>query len=224
MGTYIYTHLANFPRSTHLPEYTMRFPSHGLAEGCASCGVMSHTDWPTWTVTMKERHEFISKEVQHMQNSAIGGQKMPATTVTTLAEEQVTGERTICSTSSRDTTEAIALGSTSMPDVFDEAVVWVDSCTVHSFLASDATVTLVRTLHFRATLQPHPLRTQSFYLFETFLYESLLMRTVRIVGSCKEQAIWTASICLRRIENFASEVCSRVTKQTTDKGTRAAAE
>jgi hypothetical protein len=75
---------------------------------------------------MKERHEFISKEVQHMQDSAIGGQKMPATTVTTLAEEQVTGERTIYSTFSRDTTEATALRSTSMPDVFDEAVVWVD--------------------------------------------------------------------------------------------------
>lgn len=108
---------------------------------------------------MKERHEFISTEVQHLQDSAIGGQKMPATTVTTLAEEQVTGESTIYSTFSRDTTEATASRSTSMPDVFDEAVVWVDSCTAHSSLASDTTVTLVRTLHFRATLQPRPLRT-----------------------------------------------------------------
>lgn len=88
---------------------------------------MSHTDWPTWASTSKERHEFISKEVQHMQDSAISGQKMPATSVTTLAAEQVTSERTVYSTPQPDTTEATALRSTSMPDVFDEAVLWVDN-------------------------------------------------------------------------------------------------
>lgn len=154
---------------------------------------MSHTDWPTWASTSKERHEFISTEVQHMQDSAISGQKMPATSVTTLAAEQVTSESTIYSRSHPDTTEAAALRSTSMPDVFDEAVLWVDNCTPHSVLASHTTVTLVRTLHFRATLQPHPLRTQSFTRSRVFCMNQLLMRTVRIVGSYREQAIWTAS-------------------------------
>lgn len=156
---------------------------------------------------MKERREFISTEVQHMQASAISGQKMPATSVTVLSEQQVTSERTIYCTSDRDTTEATALRSTSMPDVFDEAVVWVDNCTAHSFLASHTTFTLVRTLHFRARLQPHPLRTQSFTRSRLFCMNQLLMRTVRIVGLYKGQAIWTASTCLCFIENFASEVC-----------------
>jgi hypothetical protein len=40
----------------------------------------------------KERHEIISKGVQHMQDSAISGQEMPATAVTVLAEEQVNSE------------------------------------------------------------------------------------------------------------------------------------
>lgn len=49
-----------------------------------------------------------------------------------------------------------------MPDVSDEAVLWVDTCTAQSVLASDTTVILVRTRHFKARSPSQPLRLQSF--------------------------------------------------------------
>jgi hypothetical protein len=43
-----------------------------------------------------------------------------------------------------------------MPDVVDEAVVWVDICTAHSFLASNATVTLVKDPAFQGDTATSP--------------------------------------------------------------------
>lgn len=116
-----------------------------------------------------------------------------------------------------------ALQSPSMPDVFDEAVLWVDNCTAHSVLASDTTMTPVKTQHFRARSPSQPLRTQSCAHSTFSCMIQLLMRTARVAGLYKGQAIWTAStMCC--IENFAFEVCSLFTRTHTTIVTRDAAQ
>lgn len=116
-----------------------------------------------------------------------------------------------------------ALQSPSMPDVFDEAVVWADSCTAHSFLASDTTMTPVRARHFKARSPSQPLRTQSCAHSTFSCMIQLLMRTVRVAGLYKGQAIRTASTRCS-IENFASEACSLFTRMHTTIVTRDAAQ